>query len=81
MTTIEIMRTLGALAGIILIMCLCFHIEKILILILNKTDCFIKKTPPCGVVDSIIFEEENNGIPSHKFLTRLRRYKMVIKPF
>lgn len=52
-----------------------------LILILNKTVCFIKKAPPYGVADFIIFELENNEIPSHKFLSRLQRYKMVIKPF
>ena len=42
-----------------------FAMTDFLILFLNKIIYFIKKTPPDGVVDSMIFEIENHRIPSH----------------
>ena len=39
---------------------------------------FIKKTPPNGAVDSIIFKIENSRIPSHKFLAHPWCYQNLV---
>ena len=41
----------------------------------------MKKTPPDGVVVSVIFGKENHRNSLIQFLTHLRWYKMAIKPF
>ena len=51
------------------------------ILIFNKTVSFIKKAPPYGVADFVIFELKNHEIRLMLFLTCLRHYKKVFKPF
>ena len=41
----------------------------------------MKKTSPGGAVDSVISEKEITESRLIQFLTRIWRYKMVMKPF
>ena len=41
----------------------------------------MKKTPPFGGVDSVISEKKITESRLIQFLTRIWRYKMIMKPF